>query len=270
MTRGGDKGAQGPSTEKGWVRRMDPRLSARRTAVIREQGRRRLLIAGIALGAAALLVGGWFLVHTPLFSARSVTVTGNLHESAAQVVSQAGLATHPPLLDVNAGAAAARLEQLPWVRTATVHVSWPDGVHIAVTEETASFTAGTADGKWESLSSDGKVLGESATRPPGLLLLTVPEPPGEPGTVLSLKDAPGLRVASSLPASFVGQVTAVTVEPAGWVQLALTTPIVVDIGSAAELPAKYEDVSSILAGATLHNGDVIDVSVPDAPTVTSG
>jgi hypothetical protein len=37
-----------------------------------------------------------------------------------------------------------------------------------------------------------------------------------------------------------------------------------------ELTAKYEDVSSILAGATLHNGDVIDVSVPDAPTVTSG
>jgi len=81
-------GATEPSTERGWVRRMDPRLSARRTAVIREQGRRRLLIASVALGAAALLVGGWFLVHTPLFSARSVTVTGNLHESAAQVVSQ--------------------------------------------------------------------------------------------------------------------------------------------------------------------------------------
>ena len=60
-----------------------------------------------------------------------------------------------------------------------------------------------------------------------------------------------------------------TVEPAGWVQLAMTTPIVVDIGSAAELTAKYEDVSSILAGATLHNGDVIDVSVPEAPTVTA-
>ena len=29
-------------------------------------------------------------------------------------------------------------------------------------------------------------------------------------------------------------------------------------------------VASILAGATLHNGDVIDVSVPDAPTVTPG
>ncbi len=249
---------------------MDPRISARRTAVIKEQGRRRLIVGGVALGAVALLVGGWFLVHTPLFSARSVTVTGNVHETAAQVVAQAGLASRPPLLDVNAGGAAARLEQLPWVRTATVRVSWPDGVHVAVTEETPRFTASTAAGRWELLSDDGRVLGEAATRPPGLLLLTVPEPPGEPGSVLSTKDAPGLRVASSLPASFVGQVTAVTVEPAGWVQLALTTPIVVDIGTSAELTAKYEDVSSILAGATLHNGDVIDVSVPDAPTVTSG
>jgi hypothetical protein len=79
----------------------------------------------------------------------------------------------------------------------------------------------------------------------------------------------GLRVATTLPPSFAGQVTAVRIEPGGWVQLTMTTPVLVDIGSTAQLPAKYEDVSSILAGATLHNGDVIDVSVPDAPTVTA-
>jgi cell division septal protein FtsQ len=259
-----------PATPSGRGRRMDPRISARRTAVLREQGRRRLIIAGVALGVAALAVGGWFLLHTPLFAARSVSVTGNVHETASEVVTQAGLAGHPPLLDVNAAAAAARLEQLPWVRSAKVHVSWPDGVHIAVTEETPRFTVGTAAGAWAVLSADGRVLEESAARPPGLLLLTVPAPPGQPGTLLPAKDAPGLRVASTLPASFVAQVTAVTVEPAGWVQLSLTTPVVVDVGTPAELTAKYEDVTSILAGATLHNGDVIDVSVPDAPTVTSG
>ena len=272
MTPDGTTEGKGPSPGQGSAlrRRMDPRISARRTAVRKEQSRRRLVVLGVALGSVTLLVGGWFLVHTALFSARSVSVTGNAHETAAQVVAQAGLAGHPPLLDVNAGAAAARLEQLPWVRSATVHVSWPDGVHIAVTEETARFTVATTTGTWELLSNDGRILGEAAARPPGLLLLTVPEPPGEPGTMLATKDAPGLRVASSLPPSFAGQVTGVTVEPAGWVQLALTTPVVVDIGTAVELTAKYEDVSSILSGATLHNGDVIDVSVPDAPTVTAG
>jgi hypothetical protein len=48
----------------------------------------------------------------------------------------------------------------------------------------------------------------------------------------------------------------------------MTTPIVVNVGTASQLPSKYEDVTSILAGASLHAGDVIDVSVPDAPTVT--
>ncbi len=247
---------------------MDPRISARRSAVIREQGRRRLRILVIGLAGTAVVIGAWFLLHTPLFGARSVTVTGNAHESAAQVIGQAGLASQPPLLDVDAGASAARLEQLPWVRSASVSVSWPDGVHIRVTEETPRFAVSEAGGHWATLSADGRVLAVSVAREDGLMLLTVPQPPGAPGSVLPARDDAGLNVASTLPASFAAQVTEVTVEPAGWVQLSMTTPIAVDIGTATQLTAKYEDVSSILAGATLHNGDVIDVSVPDAPTVT--
>jgi len=227
-------------------------------------------VVAVGLAGTAVLVGGWFLLHSPLFAARSVTVTGAVHESAAQVVAQAGLADRPPLLDVDAGAAATSIERLPWVRTATVQVSWPDGVHIAVTEEIPRFVVSEPGGRWASLSTDGRVLSVAAARPPGLLLLSVPQPPGALGSVLATRDEPGLRVASTLPASFAAQVTGVTVEPAGWVQLAMTTPVAVDIGTATQLTAKYEDVSSILAGATLHNGDVIDVSVPDSPTVSMG
>jgi cell division protein FtsQ len=250
--------------------RMDPRLSARRTAVLRQQGQRRLRMVVIGLAGTALIVAAWFLLHSPLFAARSLTVTGNAHESAAEVVAQAGLASHPPLLDVDAGAAASRIEQLPWVRSAVVQVSWPDGVHIVVTEETPRLVVSVPGGAWKSMGADGRVLGVSAARPPGLLLLTVPQQPGAPGSVLPARDEAALRVAATLPASFAAQVTGVTVEPQGWVQLSLTTPIVVDIGSTAELTAKYEDISAILAGAALHNGDVIDVSVPQAPTVTPG
>jgi cell division protein FtsQ len=249
--------------------RMDPRLSARRTAVRREQGRRHLYVLLAGLAGTVLVVGGWFLLHSPVFSARALTVTGNVHETAAQVLAQSGLAGHPALLDVNAGAVSARIEKLPWVQSAAVHVSWPDGVHVAVTEETPRLVASEPGGRWATLSADGRVLAVSAARPAGLLLLTVPAAPGAPGSQVGARDAIGLRVASTLPASFAAQVTGVTVEPQGWVQLAMTTPILVDMGSAAELAAKYEDVSSILAGATLHNGDVIDVSVPDAPTVTA-
>jgi cell division protein FtsQ len=244
-------------------------VAARRTAVIRQQGRKRLRVLIVAIGGTVAIVCGWFLLHSPLFSARSISVTGNVHETASQVLVQAGLASHPPLLDVNAGAAAARIERMPWVQSASVHVSWPDGVNIAVTEETPRMAAGEPGGRWAILNAVGRVLGVSTARPPGLLLLSVPVAPGAPGTNLAARDEAGLRVAETLPPSFAAQVTGVTVEPQGWVQLAMTTPVVVDIGTTSQLSAKYEDVSSILAGAALHDGDVIDVSVPDAPTVTA-
>jgi cell division septal protein FtsQ len=260
-----------PVAEKERVgRQIDPRISARRTEVIRQQGLRRLRLFVWVLGALALIAAAWFVIHSPLFAARHITVTGNVHETAAQVVAQSGLSGHPPLLDVNEGAAATRVEQLPWVRTATVRVAWPDSVRITVTEEVPKFVAVESGGRWVTLSTDGRVLSVApGARPPGLFL-NVPSAPGDAGTVLPARDDAGLRVASTLPNSFAAQVTEVTVEPAGWIQLAMTTPILVDIGPATQLAAKYEDVSSILAGATLHNGDVIDVSVPDAPTVTTG
>jgi cell division protein FtsQ len=132
---------------------IDPRISARRAAVIKAQGRRRLyILVGIA-AVVVLAVGAWFVLHSPLFAARSVSVTGNVHETTAQVVAQAGLAGHPPLLDVNGGAAAARIEQLPWVRSATVRVSWPDGVHIAVTEEAPLAAVAVPGGRWAAVSA---------------------------------------------------------------------------------------------------------------------
>ncbi len=249
---------------------IDPRISARRTAVIRQQGRRRLRILLIGLVGAVVVVGAWFLLHSPLFSARSVSVVGAVHESAAQVKTASGLSSHTPLMDVDRGAVSARVEQLPWVKSAAVAVSWPDGVRIALTEETPLAVVPEAGGRWATVSADGRVLQVTSARPAGLRLLSVPQSPGTPGSLLPSRDGVGLLVSSTLPPSFAAQVTGVTVEPAGWVQLAMTTPVVIDIGAATQLEAKYEDVSSILAGATLQSGDVIDVSVPRAPTVTAG
>ena len=144
---------------------MDPRISARRTAVIREQGRRRLVVAGVALGVALLVVGGWFLLHTPLFSARSVTVTGNVHETAAQVVAQAGLADRPPLLDVNG----ARCRRPPGAAPVG---ALGDGARVVARRRPHRRDRGDAAlhrrprpaGQWESLSNDGRVL-ERVARP---------------------------------------------------------------------------------------------------------
>ena len=125
-------------------------------------------------------------------------MTGDVHESAAQVVAAAGLAHHPPVLDVNGGAAAAGIERLPWVSSAAVHTSWPDGVHIVITEEIPRLVIGGPGGTWAVLSADGRVLQVApGARPPGLLLVAVPVAPGAPGTTLPAKDAAALEVAST-------------------------------------------------------------------------
>jgi cell division protein FtsQ len=247
---------------------IDPRISARRKAVTRQRGRRRLVWL-IVLGVVGVLVlGGWFVLHAPWFSARAITVRGATHETPAQVIAAGGLTAHPALIDVHPGAVAQGIERLPWVHRATVTVSWPDSVRIAVTEQVPSAEMKTSAGPWALLTSSGRVLSLSPAQVPGMVVLTGPQAPGAAGSTLGAADQVGLSVAATLPTSFKAQVTSVGVQPGQWVQLAMTTPVVVNIGTASQLPSKYEDVTSILAGATLHAGDVIDVSVPDAPTVT--
>jgi cell division protein FtsQ len=217
-----------------------------------------------------LLVGAWFLVHSSVLSARSVTVVGATHETAAQVKVAGDLNSHRPLIDIQTATTAAAIAQLPWVKSAKVSVHWPDGVRVVISEEVPALAMAEAGGRWAELSADGRILTTVATQPAGLMVISGPTLPGAIGSTLTGADRAALGVATTLPNSFRAQVTAVRVEPGGWIQLSMTTPVLVDLGTTTQLSAKYEDVSSILAGAALHDGDVIDVSVPDAPTVTGG
>jgi len=223
-----------------------------------------VLVAVVVLAGAA--VGSWFLLHTPMFSAKVVTVEGAVHTPAASVAAAAGLASHPPLLDVNTGAAATAIEALPWVKSAQVRRSWPDGVRITLTSarRPPSWpTTGASTGRrhWQGPGQPAE-RAERACPPRGARHRAGGRGLTQPG------GRPGLAVLTSLPAAFAAQVSTVSVDATGQVSLALTSPVSVLLGSTAELPAKYEDVASLLAGANLHPGDVLDVTVPDSPVVT--
>ncbi|MHB1585004.1 MAG: hypothetical protein ACYC0E_14760, partial [Acidimicrobiales bacterium] len=97
-----------------------------------------------------------------------------------------------------------------------------------------------------------------------------PPPVPAPGRDLGPADRAALRVAATLPPAFSSQVSAVVTEPGGILDLELTTPVTVTLGSTSQLPAKYEDVAAVLAGAPLQAGDVIDVSVPESVEVLHG
>jgi cell division protein FtsQ len=227
-------------------------------------------VLGALVVVAALAAGGWFLLHSRLLSARVVTVTGSAHTPAAAVVAAAGLARRPPLLDIDPAAVAARVERLAWVDTATVVRHWPDGVSISVVERTpvAVVTGGAAGGAWAEVDGGGRVLVAVAAPPAGLVRVVAPVTAGAPGSTLGPAARPGLSVAATLPPAFAGQVTEVDVGGGGQVTLKLTTPVTVNLGSTAQLAAKYEDVAALLARATLTAGDVLDVSVPESPLVS--
>lgn len=239
---------------------------------------RRLWILIVPVVLAALGVGGWFALHSRLFSARAVTVQGAVHESKAEVIGAARLRNDPPLMDIDPGRIAARVERLPWVATAQVSRGWPDGVLIRVIERKPVAVIGYAvrglpgrgwTSRWAEVDRTGRVLADLRSPPSGLPGLSVRVVPGAPGSRVRRSLLPGLTVAATLPDAFRQQVTGIGVTR-GQVSLTMTTPITVRLGSAAHLEAKYEDVAAMLARASLAAGDVIDVSVPDSPVVVGG
>lgn len=246
---------------------IDPRIHARRAAVLRTEARRRLRLALAVLAVVVVVAAGWLALHSRLFAARVVTVVGAVHTPVDQVVDAAGLADHPPLVDVG-GAAVAGIERLPWIAHATVSREWPDGVRITVREwvAVAAVPEVPASDGWALLDRTGRVLALQSQPGPGLVRVSGSAPPGAPGsTVHGL--AAALRVAASLPEAFAGEVTGVTEDRDGDVTLQLTSALTVYLGSTEQLGEKYEDVAAVLSGATLTSGSTIDVAAPATPVV---
>ena len=245
---------------------IDPRLERRRRAVRRRHSRRRRIIV-IALAVVVSLGAlAWPLAHSRYLSATVVRVVGIDHTSASAVLDASGLASHPPMMDINGPLSAARIEALPWVASARVDLEWPDGVVVTVTERTAVAVVADGAAGWAELDSTGRVLATVTAAPSGLVHLVSTGLPGAPGTTFEAAE-PSLVVAAALPAAFKSMVTGVA--PAGHgVDLSLSDGITVVVGTATQLPSKFEDIASLLAGAGLRSGSVIDVSVPNSPVVS--
>ncbi len=253
---------------------IDPRIRQRRVAIRRDEGRRRLRAVAGVVAAVALVVAGWALLHTPPFSARVVTVTGSHpHTTTAAIVAAAGLEHAPPLVSVNTGAVAAKVETLPFIATAQVGRHWPDGLTIAVTERVPAVAMAGPRTAWTVLDGAGRALEVLPTQPAGVLVLVVHTaagslPPPGIGATLPSDARPGLVVGRSLPPAFSAQVVSVTTAPDGTMDLALNSGITVHLGTNSDLAAKYEDVAAIIAHGSLQGKTTIDVSVPQSPIVS--
>jgi cell division protein FtsQ len=245
---------------------LHPRIRARRVAVTRAQGRRRLRVLVAAGVTAALVAGAVAILFSGLASARHITVRGSVHTPVPQVLAAAGVASHPPLIEVDPGAVAGDLERLPWVAKATVLRHWPDALTIVITERIAVAVIARRGGV-ALVDAGGRVLSWGVVAPAGLPVLSAPGAVGVPGTELAAPSRPGLTVVSTLPPALAGRVRAVVVGADHSVTLDLGGGVRAALGQATTLGAKFESLASVLAGANPRGPALIDVTVPDEPLV---
>ncbi|MGA3147945.1 MAG: FtsQ-type POTRA domain-containing protein [Acidimicrobiales bacterium] len=253
---------------------IDPRIRQRRVAIQRSQGRRRLRWIGGTIAVLVLVTGVVGLLHTPLFSARVVSVSGvHPHTTDAAILAAAGLDHQPPLISVDPGATAERVEALPFIATAQVHRHWPDGVTVTVTERVPKVVVAGPGASWSVLDAYGRTLEVLPAQPPGLVVLAVAiaggaAHPAAVGGTLGPGGSFGLIVCRTLPPAFSAQVVSVTEAANATVSLGLNSGITVLLGTDTDMQAKYEDVAAVIAHASLRGATTIDVTVPESPTVT--
>lgn len=116
---------------------VHPKVRARRVAVARAAGRRRLrwLIAIVAV--LTLVVAAWGVTRSEVFDVDRIEVVGAAATDPAEVVAVAGVGMGTPMLDVHADPAARAVVELPAVVSATVEREWPGTVRITIRERVA-------------------------------------------------------------------------------------------------------------------------------------
>jgi cell division protein FtsQ len=246
---------------------IDQRLIERRRQATRR--RRHRAFAAVVLGVLAGLVGvgGYSLAHSSWLSARHITVIGNSHETAGQVVAASGLSPSSPLIDVSSRrTAAAIVHRLAWVKSAVVSRHWPDSVVIRVVDcsAVAAVQSGSAT---DLVSSSGRVLTRSAA-PPHVPVVSISGAlPGVGDFVAPLIEA-AVSAAVKMPASLAGMAMRTEVLNDGHLAVVLRPGVVADLGSPIDLAEKLSSLGVFVSQVGLANVASIDVSVPSHVVVT--
>ena len=254
---------------------IDPRIRARRIAVRRDRGRRRLhrfTIAAVVAGVAALLVAA---ALSPLADVDAIEVSGAVRAGRAAVVAASGLERGDPMVTLDAAGAEVGVEGLPWVESAAVRRSWPGTVAVDVVERrpVAGIAFGEGDGAAVALVDDaGRVLEAVAVGDAGVVVVAGLPTPGPPGTRLPDTAAPALTVAGALTPDLLLRTERIVVAGDGVLQLDLRVedgpPARVVLGDATLLPDKLLALATLLASVDLTDVSVIDLEVPRAPALT--
>jgi cell division protein FtsQ len=259
----------GPEAE-GAVVAVDPRMRSRRIGVRREAGRRRLRRATLVLAIVAAAVGSLAAARSPVLDVDHVTVSGAQRTDAAAVVRAAGIERGDPMIGVDAGAAADRVERLPWVGRVRVVRAWPATVKIEVHERAPAAVIQVTEARVALVDGGGRVLAiepsgsEAQPADGGPVTLTGVDGRVAEGEWLPLDSRAALAVALAARERLPGVVASVSTE----LDAALVEGGMVRFGSADRIDDKLTAVETVLDQVDTGCLDTLDVRVPGSPALT--
>ena len=249
---------------------VDPRMRSRRIGVRRDAGRRRLKRLTLALSLAALVVALTVATRTPLLDVDRVTVTGTQRTSAEDVTRLAAVDRGTPLVSVDPGAVARRVEELPWIASAQVERAWPSTVKIQVTERVAVAMVQVTDDRAAVVDADGWVVSiesraaDAPADPAGPLVLTGIDERVAEGERLDEEARAALAVASALAERLPGAVSSVSTD----LDAELVDGGSIRFGSVEDLDAKVTAARTVLEDVDTTCLELLDVRVPGSPALT--
>jgi cell division protein FtsQ len=246
---------------------IHPRFRARRIAVKRDEGRkrlRRLVTLGVLVGVIAV---AYLLTRSPLLDLDEVRIEGATNTAASEVIAAGGLQTGRPMTDLDIDRARAVIATLPWVDSVQVSRSWPGAVEVRITERRAIAALATDDGSWLVLDPTGRVLESRVDRPTHLPALASVGATAEPGASIAAAQ-PALALAGYLTADLRAWFVSVMTNPDGSIEADLASGIHVRFGSQAHLADKTIGLATVLTRVDLKDLERIDLTVPNSPVLT--
>ena len=230
-----------------------PAGDARRRRPRSARGRSPWRTAFAALAAAGLLGGvAWALLGSRLLVVRSVVVTGTHLVPAAQVRAAAAIPPGEPMIRVDTGAAARRVQAITQVQSAQVSRSWPDRIVVTVRERTPFLAVAVPGGGYRLIDASGVVVRSA----PGTAGLPVYWPAAGSGP---LRGSPSVAAVAAvlreLPGPAARLVAVASASSPQNVTVVLSDGITIVWGDTSRAAAKAKELTALL-GTHAHYCDV--------------
>ena len=213
----GDAGRMATATSAA----VDPRMRARRIAVRRAEGRKRLRWAVVVASVLVLVIAVLAVLGSSLFAIDVVDVEGAVYTDADLLSSVVDDLQGSPILTADLRGAEERLESDPWVREARISMDFPHRVLVEVAERRPLAAFRGADGLYRVIDLDGRVLSAIEGKPVDYVEITGTGPDLEPGADSGGAYRGAAQLVNALPPAVRPRVSSLGVTESGEITMLL-------------------------------------------------